>query len=294
MLTRSINKQLFSIASVATVGVIGFNYFSTAGRISNDDGKTFTNRDEWVDLKLRSSVKSGTSAKHLIFELADPKDVSGLVDCSCVLTKYVTAKGNNVIRPYTPINDPDAEGILEFVIKKYDGGKMSSHIHDLKPNDKLSFRGPIVKWKWEPNQYKHVSLIAGGSGITPFYRLIHRITKNPDDKTKVDLFYGSITPDDILLKRELDELAEKHKDQLTITYFLDKPPTSWKGKTGYITKEFLKENLPPPSTQSKVFVCGPPGLYKAVCGTKTPKSEQGEITGYLAELGYTNEHVFKF
>jgi NAD(P)H-flavin reductase len=44
--------------------------------------------------------------------------------------------------------------------------------------------------------YRHdaVGLIAGGTGITPCYQLIKAIFKNPNDKTKVTLVYGNVTP----------------------------------------------------------------------------------------------------
>lgn len=297
MFSRAAIARNSKIALPIAVGSIGLAYYCSNSfnqSIYNETGKTFTNPNDWIDLKLKSSADVGHSSKKLIFELNDANDVSGLVNASCLLTKFVTAKGNNVIRPYTPISDVDQKGIIEFVIKRYDGGKMSSHIHDLKPNDTLSFKGPIVKWKWEPNQYKSIDLLGGGSGITPLYQLLHEVTKNPDDKTKVNLYYGSVDQDDILLKPELDDIANKYKDQVKIVYFLDKAPADWTGESGFITKDYLQKNLSGPSKDNKVFICGPPGLYKALSGMKNSPTDQGEVTGALAELGYTKEHVYKF
>jgi cytochrome-b5 reductase len=57
----------------------------------------------------------------------------------------------------------------------------------------------------------------------------------------------------------------------------------------------LKTVLPGPKEENiKVFVCGPPGLYKAISGTKTSPQDQGELTGILAKLGYTKDQVYKF
>lgn len=53
--------------------------------------------------------------------------------------------------------------------------------------------------------------------------------------------------------------------------------------------------LPEPQEENvKVFVCGPPGLYKAVCGEKVGPRDQGELKGYLKGLGYEKDQVFKF
>lgn len=120
---------------------------------------------------------------------------------------------------------------------------MSSHIFDLKEGETLSFKGPIVKWKWEPNQFKSIALIGGGTGITPLYQLLHQITSNPKDNTKVNLIYGNLTPEDILLKKEIDAIASKHKDQVKVHYFVDKADEKkWEGQIGFITKEFLQKN----------------------------------------------------
>ena len=64
---------------------------------------------------------------------------------------------------------------------------------------------------------------------------------------------------------------------------------------GHITKELLKTVLPEPKEENvKIFVCGPPGMYKAVSGNKKSPAEQGELTGMLRELGYREDQVYKF
>lgn len=42
------------------------------------------------------------------------------------------AKGNPIIRPYTPISPPDKKGELALLVKKYDNGNASKYIHTLK------------------------------------------------------------------------------------------------------------------------------------------------------------------
>ncbi|CAL1189646.1 unnamed protein product, partial [Candida parapsilosis] len=84
-------------------------------------------------------------------------------------------------------------------------------------------------------------------------------------------------------------------DQVRVTYFVnDKKGKDFDGVEGFITKDFLQKNLDKPSPDTKIFVCGPPGLYDAISGNKKSPSDQGEVTGALADLGYTKEHVFKF
>ena len=76
---------------------------------------------------------------------------------------------------------------------------------------------------------------------------------------------------------------------------LDKPTKDWVGASGYINKDLLKTVLPEPKEGNiKVFVCGPPGMMKAISGPKTSPKDQGELTGLLKELGYKQDQVYKF
>lgn len=172
---------------------------------------------------------------------------------------------------------------------------MSEHIHSLKPGDTLSFKGPIPKYPWSANKHDHITLIAGGTGITPMYQLIRGIFNNPEDKTKVSLVFGNITEKDILLKEELEKIEKEFPQRFRAYYTLDQPPKDWQQGKGFITKDLLKTLIPDPSSENiKVFVCGPPGLYKAVSGPKVSPTDQGDLSGILKELGYTKDQVYKF
>lgn len=172
---------------------------------------------------------------------------------------------------------------------------MSEHLHSMTPGQRLDFKGPLPKYPWSPNKHSHIVLIAGGTGITPMYQLTRAIFNNPDDKTKVTLVFGNVTEEDILLKRELEDLENTYPRRFRAFYTLDKPPEKWQHGTGFITKELLKTVMPEPKEENiKVFVCGPPGLYKALSGMKKSPQDQGELSGVLKEMGYSLDQVYKF
>ena len=192
-------------------------------------------------------------------------------------------------------DEVDTPGHLDLVVKRYPGGKMSEHLDSLAVGESLNFKGPIPKYPWEANKHSHIGLIAGGTGITPMYQLLRAIFNNPEDKTKVTLVYGNLTEDDILLKKELQQLENTYPQRLKVFYLLDNPPKEWTGGSGHVTSELLKTVFPEPKEGNiKLFVCGPPGLYKAVSGGKNSPTDQGELTGILKELGYEKDQVFKF
>ncbi|KAF2454713.1 NADH-cytochrome b5 reductase [Lineolata rhizophorae] len=250
----------------------------------------------FVSFKLENVEQLSHNVKRFRFALPEPDMVSGLHVASAVITKYQGPEMEKpVIRPYTPVSDEDARGYMEFIIKAYPNGPMSQHLHHMQPGQRLDIKGPIPKYPWEPNKHDHIVLLAGGSGITPMWQLTRAIFKNPDDKTKVTLVFGNVTEDDIILKKELQELENTYPRQFKAFYCLDNPPKDWPGGKGFITKELLKTVLPEPKENNiKIFVCGPPGLYKAISGMKTSPADQGELTGYLKELGYSKDQVYKF
>jgi ferredoxin-NADP reductase len=68
---------------------------------------------------------------------------------------------------------------------------------------------------------KNIAMIAGGTGITPMLQVIRQIFNDVGDTTRVNLLFANVSSADILLKKELDELASAHKN-LTVHYAIDK------------------------------------------------------------------------
>src|SRR5947207_14243460 len=100
----------------------------------------------------------------------------------------------------------------------------------------------------------------------------------------------------MLLRKGFDALESRHLRRFRACYTLDNRPEGWPQGKGYGTKELLKRLLPEPKEgdKIKIFVCGPPGMYKAISGMKKSPMDQGELDGILKELGYDKEQVYKF
>ncbi|XP_033144631.1 NADH-cytochrome b5 reductase-like protein isoform X1 [Brassica rapa] len=255
------------------------------------------NPDKWLEFKLQDTATVSHNTKLFRFSF-DPSANLGLHVASCLLTRAplgynAEGKTKYVVRPYTPISDPEAKGYFDLLIKVYPDGKMSQHFASLKPGDVLEVKGPIEKFKYSPNMKKHIGMIAGGSGITPMLQVIDTIVKNPEDNTKITLLYANVSPDDILLKQKLDALQANHPN-LKVFYTVDNPTKNWKGGVGYVSKDMALKGLPLPADDTLILVCGPPGMMEHVSGGKAPDWSQGEVKGILKELGFTEQMVFKF
>ncbi|KAM3347749.1 hypothetical protein ACQJBY_021580 [Aegilops geniculata] len=320
------------LAAAAAVGGAALLYASSNPTIAHMEekgedaaAKVALNPEKWLEFKLQEKATVSHDSELFRFSF-DPSTKLGLDVASCLVTRApigqeVEGKRKYVIRPYTPISDPDSKGYFDLLIKVYPEGKMSQHFANLKPGDVLEVKGPIEKLRYSPNMKRQIGMVAGGTGITPMLQVVRAILKNPDDNTQVSLIYANVSPDDILLKKELDRLASSypnfkvsigvllgllncHMGEVTakhdifatfqVFYTVDKPSSDWRGGVGYISKDMVLKGLPGPGEDSLILVCGPPGMMNHISGDKAKDYSQGEVTGLLKDLGYTADMVYKF
>ncbi|GAB5358498.1 hypothetical protein AAMO2058_000463300 [Amorphochlora amoebiformis] len=245
--------------------------------------------DEWKTLRI-SDVKSyNYNTKLIQMQLPDPSVSLGLPVCACILAKI---PGTDIIRPYTPISSTFTKGSFTLLIKIYPDGKFTQRIDRVGPGDELEFKFIAEKNKKEPFPFRRrkVVMLAGGTGITPMYQALLRILETGDG-SEVTLIFGNVRKKDILLKEHLDEISEKYPS-IDVHYVLSSPEKDdrWKGETGYISAKMISKLCPKPAEDPLVFVCGPPQMYKALCGPRT----ENVLTGTLKQLGFTEEQVIKF
>lgn len=196
--------------------------------------------------------------------------------------------GSRHTRPYTPLS-ADAS-TLELMVKVYPQGRLSQHLGALAVGDVVEYDGPKEKLAYSPNMKKSITMLAGGTGITPCMQLIQLVLDNSADNTQLTLVFANTEERDILCRRKLEALAAEAADQFKLVLVLSSPPDDWSGMRGRIDKPKLESLLPEPSTDVLVCVCGPPPIYESICGARG----QQEELGLLGELGFAKDSVFKF
>jgi cytochrome-b5 reductase len=184
---------------------------------------------------------------------------------------------------------PDQRGSIDLMVKKYPNGKASTYLHSLTPGDSLYFLTPVsLGYRWTPNQYPHITLIAGGAGITPIYQLAQGILNNPEDKTTITLVFGVNSDADVLLRKEFKDFEQRFSGRFKAVYTVSNPTDGSSFRKGYVTKELLEEiGVRGEKNDTKVFVCGPPAMEKALVGAR----KQG---GVLEQLGYRKDQIHTF
>jgi len=217
----------------------------------------------WKEFTLSKKIVVSPNTAIYRFALPHPNDVLGLPIGQHISVQAVI-NGKDIMRSYTPTSSDDDFGHFDLMIKSYEKGNISRYFSLLKIGDKVKIKGPKGQFKYHPSLTREIGMIAGGTGITPMLQIIRAALKNPLDLTKLSLIYANVNPDDILLKKELDELAASHPTRFNVYYVLNNPGPAWTGGVGFVSKDQIARYMPPTDVNVKVLMCGPPPMMTAM------------------------------
>lgn len=235
----------------------------------------FLEPQTYQDLPLVAKHQLSPNVYRFVFGLPDPNTVLGLPIGQHVAIKAIV-DGATVTRSYTPTSNNLDLGRLELVVKCYPDGLMSRYLSGLEIGENVPFRGPKGAMKYTKDVARHIGMVAGGTGITPMYQLIRAICENDADTTHISLVYANRSEADILLRQELDAFARMYSSNFKVWYMLDTAPEGWTYGTGFVDADVLLEHMPAPGPDTKILLCGPPGMIGATkknlatLGFKTP------------------------
>ncbi|KAF8633920.1 hypothetical protein AX15_001105 [Amanita polypyramis BW_CC] len=251
-----------ALAALAAILLASVFYFTTSRKQSTR--QTPLDPNNWKEYPLLKKTQTSPNTAIYRFKLPHPDDVLNLPTGQHVSVS-AEINGKLIARSYTPISNHENHGYFDLLIKTYEKGNISRHIGQLRIGDKLRVKGPKGQFTYRPGLVSQISMIAGGTGITPMYQVLRAALSSPVDTTKVNLIYANVNHEDILLRSELDDLAKSYPDRFTLYYVLNNPPPAWNGGVGFITKDHIKQFLPNPAeTDSKLLICGPPPMVAAM------------------------------
>jgi ferredoxin-NADP reductase/DMSO/TMAO reductase YedYZ heme-binding membrane subunit len=167
--------------------------------------------------------------------------------------------GKKVNRPYTISSSPTKPDYCEITVKREEMGRVSRHLHDtLREGDMLNISAPTGRFIFDGTQSQSVVLIAGGVGITPLMAIARYLT-DTHWKGDIHFAYAAKTPDDIIFRKELDDL-KTHFPNLHLHVTLSRAEdTDWMGHKGRVSAEFLTKCIPELPSRL-VYICGPDAM----------------------------------
>jgi len=254
---QSVIPQL--LALLLAVATSAFVYL----KFVHSEKKPVLDPKEWKQFPLKEKIIISPNTALYRFALPRPTDTLGLPIGQHIQIS-AEINGKEVMRSYTPTSSDDNLGHFDLVIKSYEKGNISRYMSLLKIGDHIRVKGPKGQFNYSPTLSREIGLIAGGTGITPMLQIIRAALKNPQDNTRLSLIYANVNYDDILLKKELDELANKYVSRFKVFYVLNNPPSGWTGGVGFVSKEQIATHLPASHDNIKILLCGPPPMMTAM------------------------------
>ncbi|MBW1707959.1 MAG: 2Fe-2S iron-sulfur cluster binding domain-containing protein [Deltaproteobacteria bacterium] len=174
---------------------------------------------------------------------------------------FIELRGIRTSRPYSISSPPNQTGYYDITIRRLEGGLVSNYLLDeVKTGDRLESSGPAGNFYYNPLFHdKTMVCLAGGSGITPFMSMIREVAECGLDRS-VHLLYGNKNLNDAIFHDELQAISSRFEN---ITYLpvIENPLEGYKGRTGFITADFIRETIGHLSDKT-FYLCGPQGMYE--------------------------------
>lgn len=124
---------------------------------------------------------------------------------------------------------------------------------NIKKGDIVDGSLPFGNFYYEPlRDTKNLVALAGGSGIAPFHSMAKEIAYGKLKGCKLTILYGSVKSDDIILRKELEEIEKECPDVKVVHILSD--DEEWEGEKGFISRELIEKYSQADSTY---FFCGP-------------------------------------
>ncbi|GAM16429.1 NO-inducible flavohemoprotein [Mesobacillus selenatarsenatis] len=191
------------------------------------------------------------------------------------------------IRQYS-LSDAPGKSYYRISVKKEAGletpdGKVSNYLHSsVEEGEVLQISAPAGDFFLDTEKVTPVVLISGGVGLTPMVSMLNTVADLQPEK-EVTFIHAAQNGKVHALKDEVASTAAKAKVNSVVFY--DQPTEEDRENSsfdveGYITKEWLKENVD--IAQSDFYFCGPVPFMKA-------------INAALKDLGVTDDRIhFEF
>jgi predicted ferric reductase len=159
--------------------------------------------------------------------------------------------------PFTISSSPTTRGHITATIKK--SGNYTSLIDQPKVMDLVLVQAPFGRFSYCFDNPPSFLFIAAGVGITPIHSMITAL-RDAADFRDVILLYGNKTEQDIIFRGEFEKLPANFK----VVHVLSRADKKWKGLTGHINAEIIKQQAGDILDRAHIYVCGPSMMMQSI------------------------------
>jgi predicted ferric reductase len=200
-----------------------------------------------LGLKVEQVIKEGPGVFSIIMKGRNV-DSLGAQGGQFFGWRFLTKGHWFISHPYS-LSAAPTKKYLRVTVK--DLGDHSGSVTFIKPKTRVFLEGPYGAFTAGRASKGHVTLIGGGVGITPIRAIMEEFPPN----VEVDVIFRASKKEDLVLKEELDYLAEERGARV---HYLIGPRSEHPMDAKYIMR------IVPTFRDSDVYICGPTPLVDAV------------------------------
>jgi len=176
-------------------------------------------------------------------------------------------------RSFSMAAPPSPDGLLEFIIKRYPGGRFSGLLGgELAVGDELQVTGPYGAFTLRASSDRPIVMIGGGAGMAPILALLRQMAESGNERPVV-FYYGARTERDLFHHSELAALAARLQTFRFVPCLSESWPEDWTtrsaptsgfgvgGDTGLVTEVLERRESELPAHD--IYLCGPPPMIDA-------------------------------
>eukprot|EP00760_Papus_ankaliazontas_P001438 PhM_4_TR10474/c0_g1_i3/m.69464 len=256
------------------------------GRIAGDRAATILQKketalasDNWntvVVREVREGGSYGQGSAIIRFNLPGACQLSGLQ-----IGQFVAIRGEfdgqELMGFYSPITLPNDHGVIG-ILCRIDKGNLKDWLRAMQPGDAVEMRAcgglviervpSIPALVFDNTPLRSIVMIAGGSGVAPMIQIIRGAIKPPyyDAIEHLSLIYSAENVEELTYNDVLRSLAESYP-KLNTHYVLNNPPQGWTEGVGFVDKDVLLQQVPPPNEHQLIVICGPLPMQRAMWHT---------------------------
>ncbi len=165
--------------------------------------------------------------------------------------------GKKFTKHFSFSNSPTRENV-EFTTIISDSDYKQA-LNSLKPGHEFELPQPMGEFTLKKAGDSKIVFLTGGIGLTPVRSMLEYVADEGEEHGMV-LFYSNRNEERIVFRKELDELEKKIvslKVINTLTNLTNEEKAQWKGETGFITAEMVK-NYSGDLEDTIFYIVGPP------------------------------------
>lgn len=178
----------------------------------------------------------------------------------------LTIPGSDQTRSFSMATTQSTPGEVEFLIKKYPGGKFSALLDgDLSVGDELKMTGPYGSFTLKDGHVLPIVCIGGGAGMAPILSLLRHLSETESTRP-VRFYYGARTADDLFYVDLINTIGKDLRDfefVVCLSESLPDDPSAYpfEAEAGMVTDVVARreESL----SKTEVYLCGPPPMVDA-------------------------------